>query len=84
MNQQLQEYPDPTARISAIEQQISRRRQQLDQHLGSLGRLQQQQQNLEALQVQLVAQKEQMQVANASSEFIKSWVKHLVKMAFKL
>ncbi|MEG3970360.1 AAA family ATPase [Microcoleus sp. T2B6] len=63
MNQQLQEHPDPTARISAIEQQISRRRQQLDQHLGSLGRLQQQQQNLETLQVQLVAQKEQMQVA---------------------
>jgi exonuclease SbcC len=63
MNQQLQEHPDPTAQISAIEQQISRRRQQLDQHLGSLGRLQQQQQNLEALQVHLVAQKEQMQVA---------------------
>ncbi|MEG4082418.1 AAA family ATPase [Microcoleus sp. POL10_C6] len=63
MNQQLQEHPDPTARISAIEQQISRRRQQLDQHLGSLGRLQQQQQNLENLQVHLVAQKEQMQVA---------------------
>ncbi|MEG3843631.1 SbcC/MukB-like Walker B domain-containing protein, partial [Microcoleus sp. herbarium14] len=63
MNQQLQEHPDPTARISAIEQQMGRRRQQLDQHLGSLGRLQQQQQNLEALQVQLVAQKEQMQVA---------------------
>ncbi|TAE94857.1 MAG: ATP-binding cassette family protein [Oscillatoriales cyanobacterium] len=63
MNQQLQEHPDPTAQISAIEQQISRRRQQLDQHLGSLGRLQQQQQNLEDLQVQLVAQKEQMQVA---------------------
>ncbi|MEG4417713.1 AAA family ATPase [Microcoleus sp. LAD1_D5] len=63
MNQQLQEHPDPTARISAIEQQMGRRRQQLDQHLGSLGRLQQQQQNLENLQVQLVAQKEQMQVA---------------------
>ena len=63
MNQQLQEHPDPTARISAIEQQIGRRRQQLDQHLGSLGRLLQQQQNLEAMQVQLVAQKEQMQVA---------------------
>lgn len=63
MNQQLQEHPDPTARISAIEQQMGRRRQQLDQHLGSLGRLQQQQQNLETMQVQLVAQKEQMQVA---------------------
>jgi DNA repair protein SbcC/Rad50 len=63
MNQQLQEHPDPTAQISAIEQQMGRRRQQLDQHLGNLGRLQQQQQNLEALQVQLVAQKEQMQVA---------------------
>ncbi|MCC3574120.1 MAG: exonuclease subunit SbcC [Microcoleus sp. PH2017_40_RAT_O_B] len=63
MNQQLQEHPDPIAQISAIEQQMGRRRQQLDQHLGSLGRLQQQQQNLEALQVQLVAQKEQMQVA---------------------
>ncbi|MEG3990031.1 AAA family ATPase [Microcoleus sp. S28C3] len=63
MNQQLQEHPDPTARISAIEQQMGRRRQQLDQHLGSLGRLQQQQQNLENMQVQLVAQKEQMQVA---------------------
>ncbi|MEG5057683.1 AAA family ATPase [Microcoleus sp. A2-C5] len=63
MNQQLQEHPDPTAPISAIEQQMGRRRQQLDQHLGSLGRLQQQQQNLEALEVQLAAQKEQMQVA---------------------
>ncbi|MEO9123161.1 MAG: SbcC/MukB-like Walker B domain-containing protein, partial [Microcoleus sp.] len=63
MSHQLQEHPDPTAQISAIEQQISRRRQQLDQHLGSLGRLQQQQQHLEALEVQLVAQKEQMQVA---------------------
>ena len=63
MNHQLQEHPDPTARISAVEQQMGRRRQQLDQHLGSLGRLQQQQQNLESLQVQLVAQKEQMQVA---------------------
>ncbi|MCW6049908.1 AAA family ATPase [Lyngbya sp. CCAP 1446/10] len=62
MNQQLQEHPDPTAPISAIEQQMGRRRQQLDQHLGSLGRLQQQQQNLEALEVQLAAQKEQMQV----------------------
>ena len=63
MSKQLQEHPDPTTRINAIEQQISRRRQQLDQHLGSLGRLEQQQQNLEALQVQLLAQKEQMQVA---------------------
>lgn len=63
MSKQLQEHPDPTAQISAIEQQISRRRQQLDQHLGSLGSLQQQQQNLEALEVQLVAQKEQMQAA---------------------
>ncbi|WP_293342747.1 SbcC/MukB-like Walker B domain-containing protein [Microcoleus sp. CAWBG58] len=63
MNQQLQEHPDPTTQISAIEQQMSRRRQQLDQHLGNLGRLQQQQQNLEALQVHLVAQKEQIQVA---------------------
>ncbi len=62
MNQQLQEHPDPTIRISVVEQQISRRRQQLDQNLGSLGRLQQQQKNLEQLQVQLVAQKEQMQV----------------------
>ena len=63
ISKQLQEHPDPRASISAIEQQISRRRQQLDQHLGSLGSLQQQQQNLEALQVQLVAQKEKMQVA---------------------
>jgi DNA repair protein SbcC/Rad50 len=63
MSKQLQEHPDLTTRVSAIEQQTSRRRQQLDQHLGNLGRLEQQQQNLEALQVQLVAQKEKMQVA---------------------
>lgn len=63
ISKQLQEHPDPTATISAIEQQMGRRRQQLDQHLGSLGSLQQQQQNLEALQVQLAAQKEQMQAA---------------------
>ncbi len=63
MSKQLQEHPDPRTQISAIEQQISRRRQQLDQNLGSLGRLQQQQQSLETWQVQLVAQKEQMQVA---------------------
>jgi exonuclease SbcC len=61
--QQLQQQPDPTAKIGAIEQQINGRRQLLDRNLANLGRLQQQQQHLENLQLQLTEQKQEMQVA---------------------
>ncbi|MCU0543129.1 MAG: AAA family ATPase [Oscillatoriaceae cyanobacterium Prado104] len=61
--QQLQQQPDPAAKIGAIGQQIDRRRQLLDQNLANLGRLQQQQQHLENLQVQLAEHKQEMQVA---------------------
>ncbi len=46
---QLQTIPDPTGEIQALEQQISRRRIELDERLAQLGRLQQQQQQLETL-----------------------------------
>jgi DNA repair protein SbcC/Rad50 len=46
---QLQTIPDPTGEIQALEQQISRRRIELDEQLAQLGRLQQQQQQLETL-----------------------------------
>ncbi|GET42483.1 exonuclease subunit SbcC [Microseira wollei] len=48
---QLQTIPDPTGEIQALEQQISRRRIELDEQLAQLGRLQQQQQQLETLNV---------------------------------
>ncbi|MGL5058476.1 MAG: SbcC/MukB-like Walker B domain-containing protein, partial [Microcoleus sp.] len=60
---ELQQQPDPTSQIGAIEQQINRRRQLLDQNLANLGRLQQQQQHLENLQLQLTEHKQEMQVA---------------------
>jgi exonuclease SbcC len=46
---QLQTIPDPTGEIQALEGQISRRRIELDERLAQLGRLQQQQQQLETL-----------------------------------
>ena len=49
---QLKTIPDPTSEIQALEQQISMWRIQLDEQLAQLGRLQQQQQQLENLNVQ--------------------------------
>jgi exonuclease SbcC len=64
LNRQLQETPDATQEISLLEKQISARRAQLDSQLASLGRLQQQQQHLDELQVQLRQQKQQLQIAS--------------------
>ena len=49
---QMEQTPDTKAEIQALEQQIFTRRRQLDDLLATLGRLQQQQQQLETLQTQ--------------------------------
>ncbi|MBD1938224.1 SMC family ATPase [Microcoleus sp. FACHB-68] len=61
INRQLLETPDAGTKIQSLEQQISARRTQLDSRLASLGRLQQQQQHLENLQIQLSEQQQQLQ-----------------------
>lgn len=48
----LEHSPDLTGHIQSLEQQIQQQRRQLDEHLAQLGRLQQQQQQLETLIVQ--------------------------------
>jgi len=61
--QQLEHTPDCHAQMQQLEQGIRRRRSQLDQQLASLGRLQQQQQQLEALKTQSSKLKTQCQTA---------------------
>ncbi|MFQ3627100.1 MAG: AAA family ATPase [Cyanobacteriota bacterium] len=50
--QQIESTPDPAAAIATLEQQIQQRRTQLDAGLANLGRLEQQQQQLAALEQQ--------------------------------
>jgi exonuclease SbcC len=50
--QQIEATPDPAAAIATLEQQIQQRRTQLDAGLANLGRLEQQQQQLAALEQQ--------------------------------
>ena len=59
---QLQQTPDTTAQIQALEQQLAVRRRQLDDNLSQLGRLQQQFNQLEALQINYEQQQQQLQV----------------------
>lgn len=59
---QLEQSPNTTAQIQALEQQLAARRRQLDENLSQLGRLQQQFNQLEALQIQFEQQQEQLQV----------------------
>jgi exonuclease SbcC len=63
ISRQLQETPDATPQIQALEQQIATRRLQLDTQLANLGRLQQQQQQLEALQTQSEQQQKELKTA---------------------
>jgi len=58
---QLKQMPDPTGEIQSLEQKIQGGRQQLDEHLATLGRLQQQSSQLETLQSQFERQQQQLQ-----------------------
>lgn len=58
--QQLEQTPDTSAEIQALEQQIQQQRRHLDSKLAHLGRLQQQQQHLVALEVQASVQQQQL------------------------
>ena len=62
LTHQLQQTPDTTAQIQALEQQLAVRRRQLDDNLSQLGRLQQQFNQLEALQINYEQQQQQLQV----------------------
>ena len=61
LNLQLKETPDVSKQIPLLERQIASRRSELDRLLGKLGRLQQQQQHLEALELQRETLSQQLQ-----------------------
>jgi len=61
LDRQLEQTPDLDEKITNLDKKIEDRRQQLDQQLGSLGRVQQQLQHLENLQAQNSQQLEQLQ-----------------------
>lgn len=60
LNQQLEQTPDAGAKLADLDRKIEVRRRQLDESLGSLGRVQQQFKHLENLQVQSSQQREQL------------------------
>ncbi len=59
---QLEQSPDPAGELAALEEQITFRRQRLDQAISEQGRLEQRQQQLEQLQLQHQEQLQQIQV----------------------
>jgi len=59
---QLEQTLDPTAHMQALEQQLQQRRQELDDQLGQLGRLQQMFTQLEMLQTQYDRQQQQLAI----------------------
>jgi exonuclease SbcC len=61
LQQQLQDNPDSSSEIQALEAQIHQNRTQLDHHLAQLGRLQQQQQHVEAFKAQHIDLTTQLQ-----------------------
>ena len=61
LKRQLEQAPDTSAQIQALEQQQQQRRRQLDDQLGSLGRLQQLLAQLEAQQNQYDRQQQELQ-----------------------
>jgi exonuclease SbcC len=63
----LEQTPDFSAQIQAIEQELQRQRQQLDQQLARLGRLQQQQQQQDALRIQDGELRTQLKLARQQS-----------------
>lgn len=62
---QLEQTANPTTQIQNLEQQLANRRRQLDDKIGHLGRLQQQSQYLENLQLQYTEQQQQLKVVRA-------------------
>ncbi|MBV8887153.1 MAG: ATP-binding cassette family protein, partial [Chroococcidiopsidaceae cyanobacterium CP_BM_RX_35] len=62
LTHQLEEIPDTTDQIQALEQQLQERRQQLDEQLGQLGRLQQMLTQLAALQARSEQQQQQLAI----------------------
>jgi len=63
----LEQTPDFSTQIQAIEQELQRQRQQLDQQLARLGRLQQQQQQQDALRIQDGELRTQLKLARQQS-----------------
>lgn len=63
LEEQLAATPDPSAQLLQLEQQIRQRRQRLDQTLGQLGRLQQEQDHLQALRLKLEEEQQQLQIS---------------------
>ncbi|MEA5500639.1 exonuclease subunit SbcC [Limnoraphis robusta] len=63
LEQKLKETPDLSEPIQQLERQIQQRRQQMDQTLGQLGSLKQQQAYLESLNTQHREQKQQLETA---------------------
>jgi DNA repair protein SbcC/Rad50 len=59
--EQLEQTANPTAQIQALEAQLAIRRRQLDEQLGHLGRLEQQAQYLDTLQIQQTDHQQQLQ-----------------------
>ncbi|MBV6626424.1 MAG: exonuclease subunit SbcC [Rivularia sp. (in: Bacteria)] len=62
---QLEQTTNPTAQIQDLEQKLANRRRQLDDKLGYLGRLQQQSQYLENLQVQHTEKQQQLKTVRS-------------------
>ncbi|MDX2217351.1 MAG: SMC family ATPase [Oculatellaceae cyanobacterium bins.114] len=67
LSHHLQQVSDRTSAIHQLEQQMLQRRTQLDEQLGRLGRLQQQQQQLDLLQQQVETQQQQLQTLRRQS-----------------
>ncbi len=61
--EQLEQMTDPSSDIQALELLLQRNRKELDEHLATLGRLQQQSSQLEKLQTQSELQQQQLQNA---------------------
>jgi len=63
LGQQLQSTPEVATEIAEIDQQIQQRRQQLHQKIASLGRLEQQQKQIENLKIQHQIKEQELQTA---------------------
>ncbi|MBD1913710.1 MULTISPECIES: AAA family ATPase [unclassified Leptolyngbya] len=63
LTHQLEQQPDPEPAIYMMEGQLQQRRQQLDDQIAQIGRLQQQQQHLETLKTQQIEQTHRLQAS---------------------
>lgn len=67
LTEQLQQSPDESDRLAALDAAMQERRSLLDQHLAALGRLQQQQQQIQVLQAQKTELQQQFNAARRQS-----------------